>query len=719
MIMVAPGDEARPPALEDILALPADQAHNAYHHLTHWLPDGGADPTDAELDAVPYDLQDIYAPSLFGKMLDLAAPVIETVPPVKNRLSTDSNLFLLRQTGPRDPPSALPLVLPTHAQKALAQTQAARGPLGQLRDLFADEEAPPGVPSGASEGTFVPETSAMLRTLYASGKLSPVDVAKSFLARAQGSAGENLRAFVAINEADLLAQAEASASRWRAGSPLSPLDGVPVCVKDEFRQSAYPLTTGGSCVLTGAPGEFGLQGDTPGSEEAACVALLRRAGALLVGKTNMHELGLGVTGTNIHHGTPVNPRALGFATGGSSSGTASAVAAGLCPLGVGADGGGSVRIPASFCGIWGLKPTFGRVSEAGAVPLVCSVGHAGPLATNVADLAAGYLAMAGPDPAGVDPVVSLQPTPHLAGVRAALRLKSDTLAGSLAGVRIGIPRHYFRHVFESACVEGPRAFLRILRDRTGVELVPCALPELEESRVAHLISITSEMQSFSDAYGGGAAAAGMAPSTRICLSMMDTLTPTDLVRAQRQRTRAIEYLRRMFDGDPTGALGSNRYSSSEDSSMPARHRPLSLIASPATGIAAPDVPYSMVPGRGDALEATPLSRIMRFSSLANLTGVPSIVVPVGVDRQGRPLGLQLAGRWWDEHLLLRVAAVCEALLRDIGPARDLLPGEADPLPEEGPQVPLKNGAPLPEGGSGCRVGMQATPEVYLPHFSRA
>lgn len=167
-------------------------------------------------------------------------------------------------------------------------------------------------------------------------------------------------------------------------------------------------------------------GTSKAKEDAEPVARLRRAGALLIGKANMHEIGMGVTGLNPHHGPARNPYLPNRATGGSSSGSAAAVAAGLCPIAVGADGGGSIRIPASLCGVVGLKPTFSRVSEHGAAPLCWSLAHVGPIAVSARDAALALSVMAGADPK--DPHTLGQPPLDFAELE----------RGDLSGLRIGV-----------------------------------------------------------------------------------------------------------------------------------------------------------------------------------------------------------------------------------------------------------------------------------------
>src|SRR5690606_12781061 len=238
-----------------------------------------------------------------------------------------------------------------------------------------------------------------------------------------------LRAFRATMRDDIMSQAAASATRLRAGTPRSLLEGVPVAVKDEVDQVPYGTTVGTS-----------FMGKTPATEDATIVARLRAAGALLIGKANMHEIGINPDGFNGHYGIIRNPYSLDCHAGGSSNGSAAAVAAGFCPVAIGADGGGSIRIPAALTGLVGLKATFGRISEHGAAPLTWTMGHLGPIAATVSDAALVYACIAGPDPR--DPNSLHQPAVSLEGWNST----------DLRGLRLGIFRPWFEHA-EAAIVE--------------------------------------------------------------------------------------------------------------------------------------------------------------------------------------------------------------------------------------------------------------------------
>jgi Asp-tRNA(Asn)/Glu-tRNA(Gln) amidotransferase A subunit family amidase len=299
-----------------------------------------------------YDLKPVRAPRLRGSALRLATTLLEhrviraLAAPLLARVT---GLADLRAAEINEPPSFLPLHAGERATAAAETTVAAsRGPGFRFRGIRDYEAA---YRAGITTAEQVGER--VLEAIAASDR-SPAP----------------LRAFISWDAEDVRKQARAAAERWRSGRPLGPLDGVPIAVKDEIDLVPYP-TTAGTRFL----------GSRKVTSDSTVAARLRSAGALLIGKTNMHEIGILPNGVNPHHGTVRNPYDPTREAGGSSSGSAAALAAGLCAAAIGADGGGSIRIPAAFCGIVGLKPTFGRVSEFGAVPLAWSVAHLGPLAT--------------------------------------------------------------------------------------------------------------------------------------------------------------------------------------------------------------------------------------------------------------------------------------------------------------------------------------------------
>lgn len=446
---------------------------------------------------------------------------------------------------------------------------------------------------------------------YRSGAISPETVAQQVLAaiESSNSAEPPLRAIIAVKPEEVLRLARESAQRYLEGLPRGPLDGVPVAVKDEVDMVPYPTTVGTAFL-----------GQAPVTADATVVARFRAAGALLIGKANMHEIGIGVTGLNPHHGTVRNPYNPAHYTGGSSSGAAAAVAAGLCPIAIGADGGGSIRIPSAFCGVVGLKPTYGRVSEFGAAPLDWSIAHIGPLAASAADAALGYAMMAGPD--SKDATSLLQPAPTLEGW---YNLK-------IQGLRIGVFWDWFRHA-TAEVVAACEALLKQF-EGLGAQLHEVVIPDLEAARVAHVITIATEMAQAMDCFHAEHHRQhGL--DVRTNLTLARAFTSMDYVKAQRVRSRLIAHFRKAF-------------------------QTVDVIVTPTTGLAAPLIPARALPA-GDS-DLTTLTEIMRFATPANLTGLPAISFPAGYTPQGLPIGMQAIGRAWDEVTLLRLALVAESLV---------------------------------------------------------
>lgn len=462
-----------------------------------------------------------------------------------------------------------------------------------------------------------PPTSCFVEA-YEDGSATPQDVAERFLKELVESdqADPPLSAFIATNATDLRRQASASAARYRESRSLGPLDGVPIAVKDELDQVPY-ATTAGTRFL----------GREPASSDATVVARLRSAGALLVGKTNMHEVGLGITGVNPHHGTSRNPYDPARITGGSSSGSAAAVAAGLCPIAVSADAGGSIRIPAALCGVVGLKPTFGRMSERGAAALCWSLAHIGVIGASSADVALAYLTMAGRDPEDANTLG--QPPPQL-----------NCFGGTnLRTLTIGVFREWFEDA-DPAVVATCQQALSFLR-QAGAQVREIEIPDLHLVRPVHFVTAAVEWaEAFERQYKTDRSAFG--GDVRLMLLLARSLEPADYVHAQRLRRRICSHF--------ATALTT-----------------VDVIATPTTAMVAPLVPVdALVSGESNLVT---LDRMTRFVLAANLTGLPAISIPAGYDTQGLPIGLQLIGRAWSEALLLHVASVSEQFVTKRSPRR--------------------------------------------------
>jgi Asp-tRNA(Asn)/Glu-tRNA(Gln) amidotransferase A subunit family amidase len=553
---------------------------------------------------MPYDLTSVKVPRLAGAGLKLFASLMEGAAGklLLPKLLRDAGIEAFRQREPEAAPTLLPVVPPDE----IVATYSVTG--SELARALAL--------SGTGRG-FQHAGVKDFHEAYRNKTTTPVEVAERAITAIlqSNSSTPALRSIIKTNEADLRRQALASAQRWAQGKPIGPLDGVPIAVKDELDVAGYTTDAGTNFL-----------GREAAVRDATPVERLRAQGALIFSKANMHEIGIGVTGNNPHHGIARNPYNLDHYAGGSSGGSGAAVAAGLGPIAVGADGGGSVRIPAAFCGVYGLKATYSRVSEAGAFPLCWSVAHVGPLAWNAADLALAYYVMAGPDE--LDPVSQRQPAVSLA------KLSS---AGDLSDVSLGVYEPWFRHASRDI-VEANEAMLREFEKR-GARIKRIEIENLEAVRVAHAITIASEM------------AASMEPhyrrhrrdfsaDTRINLALARTFSSRDFVRAQRVRTVAMaDFARALYEVD--------------------------AILTPATGVTAPFI-------RKDAVSAgesdlSTLTEIMRFVVASNFTGNPAVSFPVGYDAKGLPIGMQAIGRHWEEDLLLRLALASESAVERRAP----------------------------------------------------
>lgn len=540
-----------------------------------------------------YDLKSVKLPYLAGGMLKLFASLVEG--PLRGLLTPSlfqsAGINWLRKQHFDENPTYQPI----HFTGELQKEASAVPPNEMPRE------------AGKTRG-FQFASAFDFADAYRNGITTPEEVAGKVLAAIQASdAGDKpLRAFISVNGEDVMRQAREAAQRIKEGRPLSMFDGVPVAIKDEMDMVPYPTTVGTAFL-----------GTIPAKEDATVVARLRSAGALPVGKANMHEIGINVFGLNPVHGTTRNPYNPNHFTGGSSSGSATAVSAGLTPIAIGADGGGSIRIPAAFCGLVGLKATYGRISGHGAFPLDWSIAHVGPLAGSATDAAFTYALIAGPDPK--DPISLHQPLPSLKGW--------DDL--NLKGLKLGVYRDWFRHA-DAEIVAACEAMLEEY-EKMGCQIVEIVIPNLEANRVAHSVTILSEMaQAMNATYDRHHKEHAL--DVRINLAMARQLAGTDYVTAQRIRTRMMNHFKNAF-------------------------WKVDMILTPATGIPAPQIKKGALPDGESDLTTT--IEIMRFVTAANMTGLPAITFPVGYSQKGLPIGLQVIGRAWDEANLLRMALAAE------------------------------------------------------------
>jgi aspartyl-tRNA(Asn)/glutamyl-tRNA(Gln) amidotransferase subunit A len=289
-------------------------------------------------------------------------------------------------------------------------------------------------------------------------EVSTVEVIRAIVSRIE-SLEPKLNAYITLTAKEALEAARQCDVELARGQDRGPLHGIPLAVKDLYDTAGIRTTSGSK-----------IQADRVPEEDAASIARLRAAGALIVGKTNLNEFACGVTTTNAHYGDTYNPWDLARTPGGSSGGSGAALAAGLCTIATGTDTGGSIRIPAAFCGIGGLKPTYGRISVRGIMPLSWEQDHPGPMTRSVFDVALMLEAMAGWDAA--DPASARQPVPKYAA----------ELDGDIRGWRIGVDRGILQGSAKGQGIsnEVRRAFEAALDVLTGLgaEVVEVCLPDL-------------------------------------------------------------------------------------------------------------------------------------------------------------------------------------------------------------------------------------------------
>jgi aspartyl-tRNA(Asn)/glutamyl-tRNA(Gln) amidotransferase subunit A len=428
---------------------------------------------------------------------------------------------------------------------------------------------------------------------------SPVEAVRALLDRID-RLDVRLGCYVATLADSALAEAKAAEQEIAAGARRGPLHGVPMALKDIFDTAGVETASGARVFAGNVP-----------TEDAFVVRRLREAGAILVGKLNMHEIAYGLTNTNPHFGPCRNPWDTGRVPGGSSGGSAAALAAGLCEISLGTDTGGSIRLPAGACGVVGLKPTFGRVSRRGVLNLSWSLDHVGPMTRTVEDAALVLDAIAGPDPA--DPWCTERPVDRYAA----------GLGAPVEGLRIGVPSDLFFEGVDAPVEQAVRAAIGVLRDR-GAELVDVALPHTKDGYFPLLAILGAEASAFHaarlrdrpDDFG---------EDVRLRLQFGRELRATDVVVARRWQWLVREDFRRAFERCDV--------------------------------LATPTLPH-VAPTIGAVVPREPDRAWNRFMAPANLAGLPAISVPCGfVD--GLPIGLQVTGRPFDEATVLQVAHAYE------------------------------------------------------------
>ena len=470
----------------------------------------------------------------------------------------------------------------------------------------------------------VAELAAGLRA----GHFSAVEVAQHFLARAR--AHQNLGAYVALNEDITLAQARAADARIAAGT-AGPLAGVPIAHKDIFVTKGFP-STAGSRMLAGYQSPF----------DATVVTKLADAGAVTLGKLNCDEFAMGSANENsaiapvgFDAPAPVrNPWDTGRIPGGSSGGSAVAVAARLAPAVTGTDTGGSIRQPASFCGITGIKPTYGRASRYGMIAFASSLDQAGPMARSAEDCALLLSAMCGPDPDRDSTSLDVPAEDF-----------SAKLLDSIAGLRIGIPAEFFGEGLAPDVRAAVDAALKEY-EKLGAKLVPISLPRTELSIPVYYIIAPAEASSNLSRFDG----------VKFGHRARDYTDLESMYRKSRAEGFGSEVKRRIMTG--TYVLSHGYYDAYYLQAQKIRRmiaqdfqdafKQCDVIAGPV----APTVAWQIGQNAGDPV-ADYLADI--FTLPASLAGLPGMSVPAGFGAHNMPVGLQLIGNYFKEAQLLNVA----------------------------------------------------------------
>jgi aspartyl-tRNA(Asn)/glutamyl-tRNA(Gln) amidotransferase subunit A len=445
------------------------------------------------------------------------------------------------------------------------------------------------------------QTVSELAPLIQSRKLSPVDLVRDLLAHIN-AVNPRVNAFLTVTGEHALNQARTAEREIAGGAYRGPLHGIPYAVKDLVATKGIRTTNGSRTAANWIP-----------DHESTVTARLTQAGAILIGKLNLLEfaMGSGQTGLN---GPARNPWDLSYSPSGSSSGSGAALAAGMAPLTIGSDSGGSIRGPAKSCGVVGLKPTYGRISRYGVTALSWTLDHVGPMARSVADVAVMLQAIAGADPA--DPTASAEPVPDY----------SQSLTGNIKGLRLGIPsEHFFTHVHPETEAALRRA-IGLLKEM-GAVLLDVKIKDANMCGAVSSVILGSESAAYHEKQRAEQPEL-LDILVRERLEAGTFYSAVDYIKALRVRTVLMREMQRVFES-------------------------CDVLMLPA-GNAAPKLDAEIV--RSDAPTNPPSVPRPDSFNIANVTGIPAIVLPCGFTAgpPSLPLGIQFCGKYFDEPTLFRI-----------------------------------------------------------------
>jgi aspartyl-tRNA(Asn)/glutamyl-tRNA(Gln) amidotransferase subunit A len=440
-----------------------------------------------------------------------------------------------------------------------------------------------------------------LSGLLRKGEVSPVELTRQTLARIE-RLQPRLNAYITVTADLAIEQARGAESEIRAGRWRGPLHGIPYAAKDLFFTKGIRTTVGSRVLADFIP-----------DDDAAVVEKLRNAGAVLAGKAGMHEHAYGITNTNPHFGPVRNPWDIERIPGGSSGGSTAALATGQCGFSLGTDTGGSIRIPASFCGVTGLKPTFGRVSRYGCYPLAHTLDHVGPFALSCEEAWWVYAAMAGRDARDETTVERPEPAPDFAPEM------------SLRGRKIGVPKDFYFERLDPGVEAATRQALAVF-ESLGAVLTDVEVPDIEEANAVSRVILLAEAASIhqrtlDERYGD------YGEDQRVLIDQGRFIPAADYLNAQRWRRGFCAAFNRILEE-------------------------VDAIAAPAVPVPPAPIGETSMEFAGETHDVRLLTT--RNVRALNLTGLPMLSIPCGFTPAGLPVGLMLTAALFDEKNLLEI-----------------------------------------------------------------
>jgi Asp-tRNA(Asn)/Glu-tRNA(Gln) amidotransferase A subunit family amidase len=586
-----------------------------------------------QLGLEPYSMSGLVAPALSGTMLRIFSrkllalsfdlffisltDLLRYLPPLRRKLLNDNHMEQIRELAAQIniPPMYYPLYRPNTDE--IEESYRLANASQSLLSRDADKYSFPAI-AGAAAGSAKYHSVLDFARVYRNQSQKPSEVIRRSIKAVRQFKGAGLTIFSSLIEADVIQQAIASDLRHEAGQPLSLLDGVPIAFKDMMDVEHHLVCNGQhpkKCIQT--------LSDDP------IVQRLREAGAIIFGITHMTEGGVTPLGFNAHYQGPFSPYSRNHYSGGSSSGSAVAVATGIVPIAIGFDGGGSIRIPASMSGIHGLGTTFGRVPFNNRT--VSTMIKSGPMTTNAFDAGVVFETISPPLQGHFYSQLYGQsatfPAPHTHGF--------DEIQ-DLSDVRLGIYPEWFEDAdptVVTACYKAIHAL-----EARGAQLVNISIPHLQVMSVSHGIKIITEFALGFD-LDYHSAFDLLEPNTQITISLAKSLTALEVLSAETVRAWSFHYTRSLF----------SEYN-------------LTAIVNPTIGVVPPVLSAE---ARTDGENNTPLViKLLKYIFLGNFLGMPGYSVPIGYSPTVPPLpiGIHLLGNHWTEHKLLRLGHALDDLL---------------------------------------------------------